>query len=65
MCLKVNGMGCVLEDCSIKQLKNIDLTGLLQALLSKMQCLVSMRLICSQKKSLLVLEWIELFLKLL
>lgn len=36
MCLKVSGVGCVLEECSIKHLKNIDLTGLLQALLSKM-----------------------------
>lgn len=36
MCLKVSGLGCVLEERGIKRLKNIDLTGLLQALLSKM-----------------------------
>lgn len=35
MCLKVNAVGCVLEECNVKHLKNTDLTGLLQALLSK------------------------------
>ena len=60
MCLKVNEVRCVLEEHNIKHLKNIDLRDLLQALLSKMQCLVSVRLIYPQKKSLLVL-WLSCF----